>query len=96
MFSRAREETNQTLIYHNYFYPTKTGLCLPLKHTLITPLNSCKVCFIFIAFNSTAEAVMAFVMAMSDVIYDQNPNIWFLDASAAIFIGFVLFVYGIR
>ncbi|RMX54035.1 hypothetical protein pdam_00013694 [Pocillopora damicornis] len=48
------------------------------------------------AFNSTAEAVMAFVMAMSDVIYDQNPNIWFLDASAAIFIGFVLFVYGIR
>lgn len=39
---------------------------------------------------------MAFVMAMSDVIYNQNPNIWFLDASAAIFIGFVLFVYGIR
>lgn len=38
-FSRARKETNQTLIYHNYFYPTKTGLCLPLKHTLVTPLN---------------------------------------------------------
>ncbi|XP_020616883.1 transmembrane protein 163-like isoform X1 [Orbicella faveolata] len=48
------------------------------------------------AFNSTAEAVMAFVMAMSDLIYDQNPNIWFLDASAAIFIAFVLIVYGVR
>jgi len=48
------------------------------------------------AFNSTAEAVMTFVMAMSDLIYDQNPNIWFLDASAAIFIAFVLIVYGVR
>lgn len=67
-----------------------------LKTHLGNALESCKVCFIFTAFNSTAEAVMAFVMAMSDVIYNQNPNIWFLDASAAIFIGFVLFVYGIR
>ena len=39
---------------------------------------------------------MAFVMAMSDLIYDENPNIWFLDASAAIFIAFALFVYGLR
>lgn len=52
--------------------------------------------FFILAFNSTAEAVMAFVMAMSDLIYDQNPNIWFLDASAAIFIAFVLFAYGVR
>jgi len=52
--------------------------------------------FFLLAFNSTAEAVMAFVMAMSDLIYDQNPNIWFLDASAAIFIAFVLIVYGVR
>ncbi|KAJ7389042.1 hypothetical protein OS493_034177 [Desmophyllum pertusum] len=48
------------------------------------------------AFNSTAEAVMAFVMGMSDLIYDQNTHIWFLDASAAIFIAFILFVYGVR
>ena len=52
--------------------------------------------FFLVAFNSTAEAAMAFVMAMSDLIYDQNPNIWFLDASAAIFIAFVLIVYGVR
>ena len=52
--------------------------------------------FFSTAFNSTAEAVMAFVMAMSDLIYDENPNIWFLDASAAIFIAFTLFVYGLR
>jgi len=48
------------------------------------------------AFNSTAEAAMAFVMAISDIIYVENPNIWFLDASAAIFIAFVLFIYGVR
>lgn len=52
--------------------------------------------FFLLAFNATAEAVMAFVMAMSDLIYDQNPNIWFLDASAAIFIAFILIVYGVR
>lgn len=48
------------------------------------------------AFNSTAEAVMAFVTAMSDLIYEENPNIWFLDAAASIFIAFVLFIYGVR
>lgn len=48
------------------------------------------------AFNSTAEAVMAFVMAMSNLIYDENPNVWFLDACASILIGFVLFIYGVR
>ena len=48
------------------------------------------------AFNSTAEAVMAFVMAISDVVYDHNATIWFLDASAAICIATVLFVYGAR
>ena len=52
--------------------------------------------FIPTAFNSTAEAVMAFVMAMSNLIYDENPNVWFLDACASILIGFVLFIYGVR
>lgn len=52
--------------------------------------------FFSTAFNSTAEAAMAFVMAISDIIYVENPNIWFLDASAAIFIAFVLFIYGVR
>lgn len=47
-------------------------------------------------FNSTAEAVMAFTTAFSDLIYQVNPNVWFLDASAALFIAFVLFVYGAR
>ncbi|XP_068751525.1 transmembrane protein 163a-like isoform X2 [Montipora capricornis] len=47
-------------------------------------------------FNSTAEAVMAFITAFSDLIYQVNSNVWFLDASAALFIAFVLFVYGAR
>ena len=39
---------------------------------------------------------MAFTTAFSDLIYQVNPNVWFLDASAALFIAFVLFVYGAR
>ncbi|XP_074629394.1 transmembrane protein 163a-like isoform X1 [Acropora palmata] len=47
-------------------------------------------------FNSTVEAVIAFIMAISDLISQENPNVWFLDASASIFSAFVLFVYGAR
>ena len=42
------------------------------------------------------EAVIAFIMAISDLISQENPNVWFLDASASIFSAFVLFVYGAR
>lgn len=47
-------------------------------------------------FNSTVEGVIAFIMAISDLISQENPNVWFLDASASIFSAFVLFVYGAR
>ena len=42
------------------------------------------------------EGVIAFIMAISDLISQENPNVWFLDASASIFSAFVLFVYGAR
>ena len=39
---------------------------------------------------------MSFGMIVSDVIYDENEGVWFLDAITAICIAFVLFIYGFR
>ena len=57
--------------------------------------NLVSIAFYSSGFNSIVDAVIAFIMAISDRICLGN-YVWFLDASASIYTAFISFVYGAR
>ena len=50
----------------------------------------------FLAFNSSAGAVMAFGIVLSTIVHQNNIHIWYLDATVALCIAIGLFGYGIK
>ncbi|EDO43809.1 predicted protein [Nematostella vectensis] len=48
------------------------------------------------AFNTTAGGVMAFAVTLTSILYEHSNKIWFLDATVALGISLVFFLYGVR
>ncbi|XP_032241347.2 transmembrane protein 163 isoform X2 [Nematostella vectensis] len=48
------------------------------------------------AFNTSAGGVMAFAVTLTSILYEHSNKIWFLDATVALGISLVFFLYGVR
>lgn len=48
------------------------------------------------AVNTSLSAVLALMLAVSDILYFYHPNAWTIDPITSLFVAFILFVGGVR
>ncbi|KAM6934843.1 transmembrane protein 163a-like [Xenentodon cancila] len=47
-------------------------------------------------FNSLVGAILGFSILISAEVFDEHPDVWFLDGTMGVFMGILIFAYGVK